>query len=290
MERLDKYLKRIYPEHSRNYFQFLIEEGAVLMNAKVAKKRFLVTDSDDVEVNFIATPELSLEPQNVPLDILYEDAHLVIINKPSGMVVHPAPGHPDGTLVNALLHHCLLSPDPLRPGIVHRLDKDTSGVIVAAKTKEAHRGMIELFATRQVEKTYLAITQGVPGNRVIDKPIKRHPIYRQKMRVDPDGRASRTMIETLQSHGAKALVQVKPVTGRTHQIRVHLADLGTPILFDPIYGFEKNPTQRLMLHAREIAFCHPISKNRLEVKAPIADDMSKFIATVTKGPNYERIC
>ncbi|MCH9614232.1 MAG: Ribosomal large subunit pseudouridine synthase D [Chlamydiia bacterium] len=288
--RLDKLLLKAYPEYSRTYFQFLIEQGAVLVNGKRQKKRYLSELCDEIEVHFIATPELSLEPENIPLDIIYEDDDILAINKPTGMVVHPAPGHPNGTLVNALLYHCSLSPDPLRPGIVHRLDKDTSGVILAAKNEKAHRGLIEQFADRKVEKTYLALTQGVPGNRMIDAPIKRHPVYRQKMRIDSLGRPSQTVIETVDSHAATALIKAKPITGRTHQIRVHLAHLGTPILFDPIYGSTKNPSDRLMLHAAEIKFMHPITQKILELKAPIPDDMSKFIATVTKGPNYERIC
>lgn len=288
--RLDKLLFQLYPEHSRTYFQFLIEKGAVLINGKPQKKRYQTELGDEISVQFIVPPTLSLTPEEIALNIIYEDEDILAINKPAGMVVHPAPGHPNGTLVNALLHHCSLSPDELRPGIVHRLDKDTSGVILVAKTTRAHRALIDQFAQRKIEKTYFAITQGIPGHRLIDAPIKRHPIYRQKMCVDLEGRSAKTRIETLQVHKANALVKAHPITGRTHQIRVHLAHLGTPILFDPIYGRVKNPLNRLMLHAAKIKFLHPISQKILELNAQIPDDMSKFIATLTKGPNYERIC
>ena len=284
--RLDQLLTKQFPSYSRTYFQDLIEEGAVLLNGERSKKRLKPRLGDEVEVCFLLTPEISLEPEEIPLTILYEDEHLIAINKAPGMVVHPAPGHPSGTFVNALLHYCKQIAhlgDPLRPGIVHRLDKDTSGVLLAAKTKEMHQKLIELFSERKIEKTYLAICVGNPGEQTIDAPIGRHPTRRKEMAVlEEGGRAAITRCRTLSKKEELALVEVQLVTGRTHQARVHLKHIGTPVLGDPIYGSnsanKKFGIDRQFLHAHRIQFIHPFTQKKLELTADLPSDMQTYVA------------
>lgn len=276
--RLDKLLKEMYPTRSRAYFQGLIEAGLVLVNGAPVKKREQVEEGDEIEVCFELTPEMCLEAEDIPLDILYEDTHLIVVNKPAGMVVHPAPGHPRGTFVNALLYHTkgLPAGDTLRPGIVHRLDKDTSGVLVAAKTSEAHQKLVEMFAGRQVEKHYVAICVGNPGDRTIEAPIRRHATKRQEMCVDPSGKAATSICKVMKWDGALTWVDVQLVTGRTHQIRVHMKHVGTPILGDAVYGRaevnKKYGAVRQLLHARSIEFTHPATGVRVKVEAPVPGD------------------
>jgi 23S rRNA pseudouridine1911/1915/1917 synthase len=277
--RIDKVLSELFPTYSRTYFQFLIEQGAVLLNKQSVKKREKVKPGDVIDVDFLQTPELKLEPQELELDLLYEDEHLLAINKAQGMVVHPAPGHYDKTFVNALLFHLkdreeLLSSSPLRPGIVHRLDKDTSGVLIAAKTSKMHQALVELFAARKMKKEYLAVTVGEPKVSCIDKPIGRHPIKRQEMCIAPEkGREATTYLSVLGSRAELSLVKASPVTGRTHQIRVHLRSIDTPILGDPLYGYaainQKYELAGQLLHAYSLTFTHPITHEILHLKAPI---------------------
>ncbi len=273
--RLDRLLTQTFPDHSRTYFQYLIDSGLVLVNGSPVKKRETVDIGDEIEVCFELTPELSLEAENIPLDILYEDDHLIAVNKPAGMVTHPALGHPTGTFVNALLYHCKTLPatENLRPGIVHRLDKDTSGVLIAAKTTPCHQKLVELFSSRQMTKHYLAICLGNPGNRTIEAPIKRHHIRRQEMSVDPSGKPAISICRTLKTIGDLSWVEVQLVTGRTHQIRVHLKHIGTPILGDAVYGRtaanEKYGAKRQLLHAKSLALVHPITGAPLVLEAPI---------------------
>ena len=290
--RLDLYLKTQYPTYSRTYFHYLIESGAVLVNGKRLKKRMEVSEDDDVEVCFLATPELNLIKEPIPLDILYEDEFLIAVNKPANFVVHPAIGHPSGTLVNALLHHCQsLSPDELRPGIVHRLDKDTTGVIVAAKTAKTHQELVKLFSERQMAKTYLAITQGTPQAGLLNAAIGRHPVHRKIMSVVQNGgKEASTHVEVLGKNGQFAFVKLTPHTGRTHQLRVHLQHLGTPILGDKVYGSTDKEAARPLLHALSLSFIHPMTQNFLALNAPVPHDMRKYIATLTQGSNYEGIC
>jgi 23S rRNA pseudouridine1911/1915/1917 synthase len=277
--RIDKMLAARFPGHSRTYFQHIIELGAVLLNGEPVKKRILPEEGDEIEICFIAMPGASLEPEPMPLEILYEDEHLLAINKPAGLVVHPAPGHWSGTFVNALLAHCHnIAPgsDPLRPGIVHRLDKDTTGVLVAAKTLIAHQKLIELFASRQVEKLYLAICAGRPINTIINAPIGRHPVHRKEMAALPDGREAITEIQVAACNDKISLVLARPRTGRTHQIRVHLKHVGAPILGDPIYGI-KEAHDRPLLHAYRLSFDHPITGSPLRFTAPIPEDMKQWL-------------
>ncbi len=282
--RIDKLLSERFSAYSRTYFQHLIEEGCVLLNGELVKKRICPEEGDEIEVCFQAIPSPTLVPEPIPLDILYEDDHILAINKPPGMVVHPAPGHWTGTFVNALLAHCekvIPSVDPLRPGIVHRLDKNTSGVLLAAKTLPAHQQLIEAFSQRRIEKLYLAICCGRPPNGVIQAPIGRHPVHRQEMAVLTDGREAISEVQTAAFNDRLSLVLVRPKTGRTHQIRVHLKHIGCPVLGDPVYGNERlnqslNP-ERQLLHAYRLDFAHPITGARIHLSAPIPNDLKLWI-------------
>lgn len=284
--RIDKLLAARFPRYSRTYFQNLIDSGCVLLNGEPVKKRIVPEEGDEIEVCFQATPEASLEPEDIPLDILYEDEHLLAINKPAGLVVHPAPGHWSGTFVNALLHHCKdIAPgdDPLRPGIVHRLDKDTTGVLIAAKTLPAHQKLIELFSGRRMEKLYLAICHGRPQSALINLPIGRHPVHRKEMAVLPDGREAVTEIQVAACNDKTSLVLAKPRTGRTHQIRIHLKHIGSPILGDPIYG-QRDSHPRPLLHAYRLSFDHPITGSPIRLIAPIPQDMLQWMQKLC-GPS-----
>lgn len=282
--RLDKALSMRFPAHSRTYFQFLIEQGCVLVNGAVVKKRESLRTGDEIEIYFLLTPEISLEPQDIPLDILYEDEHLLAVNKPANMVVHPAPGHPKNTFVNALLFHCkkLESTDPMRPGIVHRLDKDTSGVLLAAKTACAHAKLVELFSKREIQKYYLAICVGIPKEGLIDAAIKRHPVNRKEMAVNlSQGKEAKSICRVLRRNNCISLIEVHLLTGRTHQIRVHLKYVGTPILGDQTYGSSEsnkkyNPPRQL-LHAQSLRFNHPITKEKLDLFAPLPSEFSPYL-------------
>lgn len=284
-ERIDKVLTQRYEgKYSRTYFQYLIDEKLILLNGVPVKKRDKPQEGDEIEVEFILTPEVQIEAEAIPLDIIFEDPHLIIVNKPSGMVVHPATGNWTGTFVNALLYHCkqeLPESDSLRPGIVHRLDKDTSGLLIAAKTSEAHRALIDLFASRKVYKEYLAVCIGNPGQCVINEPIARHPVNRQKMAVVETGKEAITEIRTLAFNESLALVQAILKTGRTHQIRVHLKYKGCPVVGDTLYGSSQVNTKygigRQLLHAYRLRFEHPITKEQIDVKASLYPDMQRFI-------------
>ncbi len=289
-ERLDKILAARYHQiRSRTYFQYLLDEHKVLLNGQPVKKRIRPNPGDEVEIAFLLEPELELIPEHIPLDILYEDEHLLAINKPAGLVVHPALGHWTGTFANALLYHCqqLDKTGSLRPGIVHRLDKDTTGILLAAKNAQAQQKLIELFASRQIYKEYLALCLGNPGNAIIDQPIGRHPVHRKKMAVlEEGGRNAQTHCRTLAFDNKLSYVRLILATGRTHQLRVHMQHHGTPILGDPVYGNpsanKKYGTTRQMLHAHILRFKHPLSNVEMELKASLPADMNAFIAKLEK--------
>lgn len=283
-ERLDKILANRFSEvRSRSYFQYLIEAHLVLLNGEPIKKRIKPKVGDEIEIQFALTPEIDLTPENIPLNILYEDESLLVINKPAGMVVHPAPGNWSGTFVNALLYHCqkLEKNDSLRPGIVHRLDKDTSGVLVAAKTTEAQQKLVEQFAAREVYKEYLAICIGNPGQGKIEAAIGRHPVDRKQMAVVSTGRSALTFFETKKWNDKLSVVKVTIATGRTHQIRVHMKHQGTPILGDVLYGQsyanKHYKTSHQMLHAAVLRIKHPINGQEMEFKAAPPEDMQQMI-------------
>lgn len=284
--RLDKILANRFQEvRSRTYFERLIADGNVTLNNAPVKKRIKPNAGDEVAVTFVLSPEVQLDAEPIPLDILFEDAHLLVVNKPSGMVVHPAPGNWTGTFVNALLYHCkTLEPsgEAFRPGIVHRLDKETSGVLVAAKTSLAHQRLVHLFASRQVHKEYLAICVGNPGEGTVDAAIGRHPRHRKLMAVVTEGgRDAITKYRTLAISEDLSLVHIELITGRTHQARVHMRHRGTPVLGDPTYGSaganQRYKRTRQMLHAQQIRFIHPITGEQLTLVAPLPADMQALV-------------
>jgi 23S rRNA pseudouridine1911/1915/1917 synthase len=286
--RLDSLLRDFYKTSSRTYFQKLIDDGLILVNGKPVKKSYKPVVDDEVEVQFVATKELELTPENIPLDILYEDADILAINKPPGMVVHPGYGNWTHTFVNALLFHCreLEKSDNVRPGIVHRLDKETSGVLLAAKTYAMQKALTSLFSERKIDKQYIAICLGKPEDALtIKAPIGRHPVYRKEMAVlENGGKEATTHIKLLKTNKNLSVVSVLLETGRTHQIRVHMKHIGHPILGDSVYGREGQnllyKAERQMLHAEQISFLHPFTKCEVVIKAPLPQDMRTI---------YERI-
>ena len=277
--RLDQFLARELPKFSRSRLQALIRNQNVRLNGAPARPRDLVRAGDQIEVIEPPPEKIDNLPEAIPLDVLYEDDDLVVINKPAGLVVHPGAGQREHTLVNALLHHFpSLSGigGKERPGIVHRLDKDTSGCLVVAKTDEAHRALSAQFAERKVDKIYLALVAGKlrRSTGTVDQEIGRHPIHRQRMSVRPTrGRESKTEYRVIASSNDMSLVECKLHSGRTHQIRVHLQHLGHPILGDKVYGakYAKN-FPRQMLHAWKLAFRHPRSGDWKQFEAPIPRD------------------
>ena len=287
-KRLDKILAHRFKEvYSRTYFQYLIDEQLVLLNGIPVKKRIKPQAGDEIEVQFASTPEMQLTPEPISLSILYEDEHLLVVNKPAGLVVHPAPGNWSGTFVNALLYHCgqLAGQDnSLRPGIVHRLDKETSGILVAAKTLEMQQKLTALFASRQVYKEYWAICVGRPLDGEVSAPIGRHPIHRKQMAIVPTGKQAISFLKTLGWNGKLSFVQIVIATGRTHQIRVHLKYKGTPVLGDALYGNSSSNhyygVQRQLLHAAVVKFEHPLTGQQLELVAPAPADMLCFMRKI----------
>lgn len=282
-ERLDRFLARRFPEQSRTYFQTLIDERCVTVNEQPCKKRYKLQVGDQIDIDFILTPEIALEPEDIPLDIIYEDDDLIAVNKAAGLVVHPGPGNWSSTFVNALLYHCKQIEaygDPSRPGIVHRLDKETSGLLLAAKTERCHRKLALLFAERQIRKEYLAITVGRPVEGRVEFPIGRHPTKRKQMTVREGGKPAISHFKPLAWDGTLAVVRVLLETGRTHQIRVHLQHMGCPILGDQTYGSARaaklHGASRTLLHAHTLDFTHPISGAFLHLEAPLPADIAAF--------------
>lgn len=285
--RLDKFLAERFPIYSRTYFQHLIEEGLVLINGEPVKKRIAPEEGDEIEVCFQALPGSTIQPEKIPLDILFEDEHILAINKPAGMVVHPAPGNWTGTFVHALLAHCegaVPGDDPLRPGIVHRLDKETSGVLLAAKTTVAHQKLIEQFSSRKIDKVYLAICSGRPVNGTIQAPMGRHPVHRKEMAILSDGREAITDVQVIAYNDSISLVMVRPKTGRTHQIRVHLKHIHCPVVGDKVYKAGPQLAERHLLHAYRISFDHPVKKHRIQITAPIPADFKSWMRKLC-GPS-----
>lgn len=280
--RLDKLLSSRFEERfSRTYFEHLIENELVLLNGLPVKKRIKPKAGDEIEIYFSATQHIDLTPEPIPLSILYEDDFLIAVDKPAGMVVHPAPGNWSHTFVNALLYHCAhleCETDSPRPGIVHRLDKDTSGVLIAAKTLLSQQKLSALFASRQVTKEYIAICCGCPTEGEINQPIGRHPIHRKEMAIVPSGKPAISHITVLKKSNLFSFVKISIATGRTHQIRVHLKYAKAPILGDPVYGNiswnKQYSVSRQLLHAAYLRLIHPITGQLLEIHAPLPDDMN----------------
>lgn len=283
--RLDHFLKEKLPEFTRSRIQKLIEEGNVTLDQKRPKASQKVRCGQRIIVKIPPEEPLALKPEEVPFEILYEDEDLAVIYKPAGIVVHPAPGHREGTLVHGLLKKLKdLSGigGKLRPGIVHRLDKDTSGLMLVAKNDAAHQALVKAFKDRKIQKQYLAILYGkiTPTQGKIESPIGRHPLHRKKMAVVKGGKEAITHYEVLRYFKKASLVLAKPVTGRTHQLRVHFSSLGHPILGDPLYGGLKPDLpkpERLMLHARSISFEHPSTGKIFSFTKEPPEDFEKYI-------------
>lgn len=294
-QRLDVWLHAQLPAYSRSRLQALIRAGCVRVNGDVVRAHATTHAGAVVTVAVPAAAPVALAAEDIPLDILYEDAEVVVVDKPAGLVVHPAAGHPGGTLVNALLHHCqdlVGVGGERRPGIVHRLDKDTSGVVVVAKSDCALQSLVDQFKTRQVHKEYAALVRGVPDppQRRIETLVGRSRHDRKKMSAQPPrGRRAVTVYEVTEVFGDEAaLVAVMIETGRTHQIRVHMTYVGHPVLGDAVYGrgrpvADLGVPERQMLHARRLSFVHPVTKERLTFEAPLPADMVGWINRLRGG-------
>ena len=287
-ERLDRFLAGREPEVSRSHIQKLIESGCVLVNGRTAKANAKLREGDAVETELPEAQELEILPEDIPLDILYEDSDVIVINKARGMVVHPAAGAADGTLVNALLHHCEdLSGinGVIRPGIVHRLDKDTSGVMMAAKNDRAQVDLAEQIREKTAQRIYRAIVCGTiaEDRGEIRAPIGRHPTERKKMAVVPGGKEATTLFRVVERFPAHTLVECRLKTGRTHQIRVHMAYIGHPLLGDSKYGKKAPDIAGQALHSCELSFTHPRTKERMTFAAEMPEDMKAILHALRRG-------
>ncbi len=288
LERLDTYLRREFPVVSRGTIQRLIDEGAILINGKQVKATHHPRAGEIVTVHWPQPRTAEAQPEDIPLCVLFEDEHFLVIDKGSGVVVHPSAGHEEHTLVNALLHHCHGQLSGIggvaRPGIVHRLDKDTSGCLVVAKTDSAHQALASQLANRKMEKIYNALVCGVLSQKAgeIRAAIARHPTHRKRMATIDGGRDAWTSYRLVTQAASAAFVEATLHTGRTHQIRVHFQHIGHPVVGDDVYGRRQNQrfveltgydAPRQMLHARRISFLHPATGRLLAVEAPVPSDM-----------------
>ena len=290
-ERADAFLARCVPDLTRSAAQRLLEEGAVTLGGRPVKKNYKTAPGDVLEAVLPDPEPVAILPQNIPLDVVYEDADVIVVNKPVGLVVHPAPGHPDGTLVNALLYHCGDSLSgingELRPGIVHRIDRDTSGLIIAAKNDRAHLALAAQLQDHSLARVYEAVAVGNlrEDAGTVDAPIGRHPVDRKKMAIDyKNGRPAVTHWSVLGRYPGYTHVECRLETGRTHQIRVHLASIGHPLLGDVVYG-SKKPWPGLAgqcLHARKLKFVHPTTGKPVELECPLPDWFEKVLKQIDK--------
>ena len=293
-QRADQFLSQSLNNLTRSAAQKLLEGGHVLRAGKALKKNDRLNPGDEISVLIPDPTEVEILPQDIPLDVIYEDEDVIVVNKPVGMVVHPAPGHPDGTLVNALLHHCGDSLSgingELRPGIVHRIDRDTSGLIIAAKNDAAHLALAEQLQDHSLYREYEAVIVGglKDDQGTVDLPIARHPTDRKKMAINHyNGRHAVTHWTVLRRYPGYTHVQCRLETGRTHQIRVHLAAQGHPVLGDPVYNGVRKGFPELAgqcLHARRLSFVHPRTGERMMLEAPLPD---YFTATLARCQRLE---
>lgn len=295
-KRLDAYLSLKNEKISRTMVQKLIEEGDILVNGKNPKASYKVSEGDKITLEEIEPKEISLEAQDIAVDVIYEDKDIIVVNKPKGLVVHPANGNPDGTLVNAIMAICKGSLSgiggEIRPGIVHRLDKDTSGIIIIAKNDEAHINLSEQIKNREVKKTYIALVRGFvkENEATINMPIGRSPKDRKKMAVVKNGKNAITHIKVLERFNNYTLLQVNIETGRTHQIRVHLSEIGYPIVGDYTYSNGKNEFGIVgqCLHAKSLKFRHPITNKEMYLEAELPQyfkDVIKKLEETNKVQN-----
>lgn len=290
--RLDVFLKQYFKDKSRSHIQKLIEEKLVTVNGKIKKSNYKLKFNDEVSVILKEPVSLNIEPEEIPLDVLYEDRDVIVVNKPQGMVVHPAAGIKTGTLVNALLNYCSdLSGinGVTRPGIVHRIDKDTSGILVVAKNDNSHNKLAEQLKDHSMTREYIALVEGVLKEEkgTIDKPIARHPKDKIKMAVVLNGKRAVTHYSVIEKFKNNTLVKCVLETGRTHQIRVHMAYIGHPLVGDPVYGYKKQrfKLEGQLLHARKLGFIHPSTGKYIEFETEIPEYFKRIINILKKENN-----
>ena len=290
--RIDKVLVELDSSLSRMASGRLIEQGKVTVNGKIPKASYIVRKGDKIIIEKEQPKEVTLKPEKIPLNVIYEDNDIIVINKQKGIVVHPGNGNPNGTLANAILELCKDSLSgiggEIRPGIVHRLDKDTSGLIIVAKNDKAHIVISESIKNRQVKKTYIALVRGIVREKeaTIKMPIGRSEKDRKKMAIKRNGKEAITHFKVLERFNGYTLLEVKLETGRTHQIRVHLSEIGHPIVGDEVYSNGKNQfgIKGQLLHAQRLEFEHPITKQKLCLEAPIPEEFHKVILNLRKNP------
>ena len=295
--RFDQALARLFPEYSRSRLTQWVRDGQVLLDERAPRPRDAVMTGQRVRLNAVEEPLTGLEPEALPLDIVYEDAALIIVNKPAGLVVHPGAGNPAGTLQNALLYHAPELVHVPRAGLVHRLDKDTSGLLAVARTLEAHTCLVAALQAREFEREYEAVTVGVmTGGGSVDAPIARHGVDRKRMSVREGGRTAVTHYRVIRRYRAHTQVAVRLETGRTHQIRVHLAHIHHPLVGDPVYGRrlavpadatvtlseELRSFKRQALHARRLGLAHPVSGEFMRWEAPLPEDMQRLLQALDR--------
>jgi len=283
--RLDKFVGEKCPELSRTHAQKLIAGGFITVNGRPAKSSLKLNAGDSVHITIPPEPPSRLTPEDIPLNIIYEDDDLLVVDKPAGLAVHPAPGHPGHTLVNAVLNYLpglAENGDSLRPGIVHRLDKDTSGLLLVAKNRVAHANLSEQFKSRSVAKSYLVLVRGklTPESGFIEAAIGRDPRNRQRMAVVSRGREARTEYRVVRYVGDCSLLEIKPETGRTHQIRVHLAAIGFPVMGDTTYGVKSSHLSRQFLHAAKLGFKLPSTSQYVEFESPLPPDLEQALRDI----------
>lgn len=275
--RLDAYIASKYDTLSRNMIQNLLESGNILVNGTIKKVSYKVKLGDKIEITIPKARELNIKPEKIPVDVVFEDKDIIVVNKPKGLVVHPANGNPDGTLVNAIMNLCKGSLSgiggEIRPGIVHRLDKDTSGLLIVAKNDLAHINMSNQIKDRKVKKIYIALVKGIveEDEATINMPIGRSTKDRKKMAVRKDGKEAVTHFKVLKRYSKYTLLEVKIDTGRTHQIRVHMAEIGHPVVGDMVYSNGKNEfgIEGQMLHAKSLDFKHPVTSKEMHLEAEL---------------------
>ena len=289
-KRIDAYIPIVDKDYSRTAVQRLIDEEKITINGKKIKPSYKVQEGDKIEIQEEPAKEITLKAQDIPVEIIYEDKDIIVINKPKGMVVHPANGNPDGTLVNAVMAICKDSLSgiggEIRPGIVHRLDKDTSGIIIVAKNDKAHINLSKQIKNHEVKKTYIALVRGVvkENNATINIPIGRSKTDRKKMAVDPKGKSAITHFKVLKRYKKYTLLEVNIETGRTHQIRVHLSHIGYPIVGDAVYSNGKNEWQieGQCLHAKFLEFKQPITNKEMNLEAELPKYFKDLIEELDK--------
>ena len=289
-QRLDAFLASSLDGLTRSQATRLIESGEIAVNGRAVSKSYKLAGGEDIAVTLPEPEPVEAVPQDIPLDVVYEDADVIVVNKPSGMVVHPAPGHPDGTLVNALLYHCAGTLSgiggALRPGIVHRIDRDTSGLIIAAKNDVAHQYLSAQLADHTLARTYECIVVGKlrEDRGTVDAPIARHPTDRKRMAVVAGGREAVTHWEVIARYPGYTHVRCRLETGRTHQIRVHMAYIGHPILGDTVYGAKKEVPGLTgqCLHAVGLRFLHPRTHEVVELSCPLPDEFTRMLQKIRK--------